>query len=136
MCDPGFHAFCIRQTERRFSKKDWLIGQFFVRKVGVVGVLLNVSMLVYVTWITRTYIRMFMYILASIFTYIHIFFSSLILPNFMIVKGLLDANTKCLFCGEFCWAILMIKIKITLTLFIIYLYIYIYNDCVVKGYVV
>ena len=88
---------CIRQTERRFSKKDWLIGQFFVRKVGVVGVLLNVSMLVYVTWITRTYIRMFVYILASIFTYIHIFFSSLILPNFMIVKGLLDANTKCLF---------------------------------------
>ena len=29
-------------------------------------------------------------------------FSSIILPNFMVAKGLFDENMKCLFCDEFC----------------------------------
>ena len=41
----------------------------------------------------------------------------LILPNFMIAKGLFNVNMKSLFCGEFCWVmIMMIKIKIIITL--------------------
>ena len=35
----------------------------------------------------------------------------LFLSNFMIAKGLFDVNMKCLFCGEFCWVMIM-KIKI------------------------
>ena len=61
----------------------------------------------------------------------------LILPNFMIVNGLFDVNMKCLFCGEFCWVMMIIEIKIiTLLFFLLKKKQIIYNDCVVKGYVV
>ena len=35
----------------------------------------------------------------------------LVQPNFPIAKSLFDVNTKCLFCGEFYWVIMMVKIK-------------------------
>ena len=47
---------------------------------------------------------------------IWIIFFSLILPNFMAAKGLFYINMKSLFCGEFCWIMMMIKIKIITTL--------------------
>ena len=56
----------------------------------------------------------------------------IILPNFMIAKGLFDGIMKCLFYREFCWVMMMIKIKIIITL--LFFRIFLYNDCVVKGY--
>ena len=57
-------------------------------------------------------------------------FSSIILPNFMVAKGLFDVNMKCLFCREFCW-VMMMMIKIKIIIMLLFL---IYNHCVVKGY--
>ena len=59
----------------------------------------------------------------------------LILPIFLIAKGLFDVNMKCLFRDEFYWVIMMMfKIKTIITLlflegyFFILFFIYFYND--------
>ena len=47
VCDPRFHAFCIHQTEWKFSKKkkkDHLIWLIFVKKVGVMCVYMYLSL--------------------------------------------------------------------------------------------
>ena len=81
VCDLGFHALHICQTQLNVLKKRLINMVNFLFEGGFcscVCVPLNVCFFVYVMFVEHTYTSIFAFIMACIFTYIHIFLLSVV----------------------------------------------------------